>query len=430
MPEESDLLDLVVQWEDLRAAGRTISAEELCRDCPELLDRVKDRLEALRQSGQGAGGRAGAALYDSADPRFRGEEPALFATVTLGRWPSIPGYQIIDELSQGGMGIVYKARQIGLERMVAIKTMLPGGPGGPGGEEQRARFLREAKLMAMLQHPNILPIYEVGEYHGLPFLAMEYVDGGTLSQLLGGKPMPPRQAAQLTAVLARAVHVPTCGVIHRDLKPANVLLAADGTPKIGDFGLAKCFESPTDHTRTGTLLGTPSYMAPEQLGEGAAKVGPPVDVYALGATFYELLSGRPPFLADNALDTLQLVRSQEPISLRRWQPKMPADLDTICLKCLEKDPRRRYPRPRRWPTIWTLSARRADRCPPGRTRSSAAVAGVVRPHAAALIAAGVWCLRSSWRWCFRSTVALPASWTAPTPNTGRCWRPRNGSAGS
>jgi predicted Ser/Thr protein kinase len=341
MPEESDLLDLVVQWEELRAAGRTISAEDLCRDCPELLDRVKDRLQAL--------GRMDKVLKDEVPPppatiTFDHDSPLKSPSacaVTMGRWPSIPGYQIVEELSQGGMGIVYKARQLGLERMVAIKTMLPGGP---AGEEQRARFLREAKLMAMLQHPNILPIYEVGQYQGIPFLTMEYADGGTLSQSLGGKPMPPRQAAELTAVLARAVHYAhQRGVIHRDLKPANVLLTVDGTPKIGDFGLAKCFESPTDHTRTGALLGTPSYMAPEQLGDGSVKAGPPVDVYALGATLYELLSGRPPFLADNALDTLQLVRLQEPVSLRRWQPKMPADLDTVGLKCLEKDPRRRYP---------------------------------------------------------------------------------------
>ncbi len=194
-------------------------------------------------------------------------------------------------------------------------------------------------MMALLQHPNILPIYEVGQDEKHPYLVMEYASGGTLSQSLGGKPMPPQKAAELAAVLARAVHCAHVhGVIHRDLKPSNVLLAADGTPKIGDFGLAKCFESPTDHTQTGQLLGTPSYMAPEQLGNAAAKLGPSVDVYALGATLYELLSGRPPFLADNPLHTLHMVRSQEPISLCRLQPKMPADLDTICLKCLEKEP--------------------------------------------------------------------------------------------
>jgi predicted Ser/Thr protein kinase len=341
MPEESELLNLVVQWEELRAAGRTVSAEELCRDRPELLDRLREHLETL--------GKIEKVLKDDppgppATITLTHDSPAkdpACSVVTMGRWLAIPGYQIIEELSHGGMGIVYKARQLGLERTVAIKTMLPGGP---VGDDQQARFLREAKLMAMLQHPNILPIYEVGQRQGLPFLAMEYADGGTLSQSLGGKPMPPRQAAELAAILARAVHYAhQRGVIHRDLKPANVLLAADGTPKIGDFGLAKCFESPTDHTRTGALLGTPSYMAPEQLGDGSAKAGPPVDVYALGATLYELLSGRPPFLADNPLDTLQMARTQEPVSLRRWQPKLPPDLDTIGLKCLEKDPRRRYP---------------------------------------------------------------------------------------
>jgi predicted Ser/Thr protein kinase len=341
MPMENDLLDLVIRWEELRAAGQTISPEELCRDRPDLLDRVREHLKAL--------GRVDNVLSDAtASLPLAGGMPGGAALANLSSqvpppttaWPSIPGYEIVEELNHGGMGVVYKARQIGLDRMVAIKTILPRGP---IGETHRARFLREAKMMALLQHPNLLPIYEVGQRQGQPFLVMEYVGGGTLSKSLDGKPMPPQKAAELAAVLARAVHFAHAqGVIHRDLKPSNVLLAADGTPKIGDFGLAKCFDSPSDHTQTGQLLGTPSYMAPEQLGDASAKVGPSVDVYALGATLYELLSGRPPFLADNPLDTLQMVRLQEPIPLSRWQPKIPVDLDTICLKCLEKDPRRRY----------------------------------------------------------------------------------------
>ena len=341
MPQEDDLLDLVVRWEELRLAGQAVSAEELCRDCPELLAPLKERLQTLGKMDSVPSAPPTPLSSTETTLHYDPSVKSSPTRVTLPRrWPTIPGYEIVEELNQGGMGIVFKARQIGLDRMVAIKTILPRSP---AGGEQHVRFLREAKLMALLQHPNILPIYEVGEQQGTPFLVMEYIDGGTLSQLLDGKPMPPQKAAELAAVLARAVHCAHLhGIIHRDLKPANVLLMADSAPKIGDFGLAKCFESPTDHTRTGALLGTPSYMAPEQLGDGAAKIGPPADIYALGATLYELLGGRPPFLADNALDTLHMVRSQEPVSLRRWQPKMPADLDTICLKCLEKDPRRRY----------------------------------------------------------------------------------------
>ena len=197
--------------------------------------------------------------------------------------------------------------------------------------------------MALLQHPNIVQIHEIGEQGEHPFLVMEYVEGKSLAASLAGKPLPPCKAAELLTVLGRAVQAAhEHGIIHRDLKPGNILLSANGTPKICDFGLAKHFENPGDQTRTGQLVGTPSYMAPEQVQGNHGAQGPAVDVYSLGAVLYEILTGRPPFLADNPLDTMQLVTNQEPVPPRRWQPKTPGDLETICLRCLAKDPRKRY----------------------------------------------------------------------------------------
>jgi tRNA A-37 threonylcarbamoyl transferase component Bud32 len=267
------------------------------------------------------------------------EPPCAPSRAQLEAWPAIPHFEILAELGRGGMGVVFKARQIALERIVALKTILPQAV---FREEQRQRFVAEAKAMALLQHPNIVQIYEIGQQGEHPFFVMEYVEGKNLSASLAGQPWPPRKAAELLAVLARAVHSAHAhGIIHRDLKPNNVLLAEDGTPKICDFGLARHFENVADQ-QAGALAGTPSYMAPEQvLGDRGAQ-GPAVDVYALGAVLYETLTGRAPFLADNPLDTMQLVVSQAPVPPRQWQPKTPRDLETICLKCLAKEPRRRY----------------------------------------------------------------------------------------
>jgi hypothetical protein len=237
------------------------------------------------------------------------------------------------------MGIVYKARHAALKRLVALKLLLPGGTANAPLD----RFRAEAEAVARLQHPNIVQIFEVGAAGGRPYLALEFVEGGNLECHLGGKPMPPRQAAELLRTLARAVHhAHRHGIIHRDLKPENVLLAADGTPKVTDFGLAKQTDDSSVRTRTGAILGTPCYMAPEQADGRIRDVGPATDVYALGAMLYEFLTGRPPFQAASVLDTLEQVRTQEPVPPSRLLPKVPRDLETICLKCLEKDPRRRY----------------------------------------------------------------------------------------
>jgi eukaryotic-like serine/threonine-protein kinase len=261
--------------------------------------------------------------------------------------PAIPGYEVIEELGRGGMGVVYKARQLGLNRTVALKMVLAGAHADP---ELLARFRSEAEAGARLRHPNIVQIYEVGAAAGLPFLALEYVGGGSLARWLGGTPLPPRAAAGLVETLARAVQTAhEQGIVHRDLKPANILLDGPGprptdpgTPKVADFGLAKLLDEEDSRTRTGAVLGTPSYMAPEQALGRTGDVGPAADVYALGAILYECLVGRPPFKAASAVETLEQVRSQEPVPPRRLQPAVPRDLDTVCLKCLSKEASRRY----------------------------------------------------------------------------------------
>jgi len=265
--------------------------------------------------------------------------------------PEIPGYEILSPLGQGGMGVVYRARQTGLNRLVALKLIRWGAR---ADADDLARFQTEAEAAAHLQHPNIVQVHEVGNAAAGPFVSLEFVAGGSLDRFLAGVPQPPRIAARVVQVLARAMHhAHERGILHRDLKPANILLAdpADVSPaekdalpwlpKIADFGLAKRLEADSAHTQTGVVLGTPSYMAPEQ---AAAKknIGPAVDTYALGAILYEFLTGRPSFRAATAWDTVQQVISDEPVSPHRLQSKTPIDLETICLKCLEKDPARRY----------------------------------------------------------------------------------------
>lgn len=267
----------------------------------------------------------------------------------------LPGYEVLGELGRGGMGVVYKGRQSRLNRLVALKLMQPG-IGATG--EAVDRFKAEAEAVAALQHPHIVQIYDIIEHAGTLVCALEFVAGGSLADRLGGQPLPPREAVELVATLARAVqHAHDRGIIHRDLKPANILLSgspvdvAAGTPmpqqlavpKITDFGLAKRLDRGDGPTRTGAVLGTPCYMAPEQAQGKPGGVGPWTDIYALGAILYECLTGRPPFRDETAMATLLQVVNDPPMPPRRINPQIPPATEAICLRCLEKVPAKRYP---------------------------------------------------------------------------------------
>jgi WD40 repeat protein/predicted Ser/Thr protein kinase len=254
--------------------------------------------------------------------------------------PTVEGYRIERELGRGGMGVVYLAWQSLLNRAVALKMVLAGAR---APQEAVARFLAEAQAIARVRHPSVVEVYAVGEHEGRPFFAMEYVGGGTLAARLGGIPLAARDAASLVESLARGVHhAHQLGVVHRDLKPSNVLLGEDGSAKVADFGLAKLTGSESGLTLSNSVLGSPSYMAPEQADGRNHDVGPAADVYALGTILYESITGRPPFRATTVLETLALVKSAEPVAPCRLQPSLPRDLETVCLKCLAKSPPRRY----------------------------------------------------------------------------------------
>ncbi len=266
---------------------------------------------------------------DSGDPRAR-----------MPR--DVGGFQIIKILGRGGMGVVYKAHQKKLGRDVALKMVLAGAH---ASAEQLLRFTSEARAVAHLQHPNIVQIFEVGEHDGLPFFCLEYVEGESLDKQLASKPLPADEAARTMETLCRAMqYAHDHGVLHRDLKPANVLFGSDGTPKVTDFGLAKRLEDVDDSssTRTGTIMGTPSYMSPEQASGRVHELGPATDQYSLGAMLYEFMIGRPPFLAAKAFETIMQVIREEPIPPRQIQSRLPVDLETICLKALQKEPDKRY----------------------------------------------------------------------------------------
>ncbi len=253
--------------------------------------------------------------------------------------PKILGYEIVRPLGRGGMGVVYEARQIALNRTVAIKTILAA----QADDRMLARFHREAEAVAQLNHPNIAQIHEVGDMGAVPFFAMEFVEGGSLADHLRRNSMSMTEVAELVKSLAEAIHFAHENhVIHRDLKPDNVLMTSEGTPKLTDFGLAKRMDHDTGQTRSGAVLGTPSYMAPEQAAGEIDKFGPQTDVYGLGAVLYELLTGRPPFRAQTPIETVRQVIDEEPVTVRVLESKVPRDLETICLKCLEKEPNRRY----------------------------------------------------------------------------------------
>src|SRR5262245_37831984 len=254
--------------------------------------------------------------------------------------PRVVGdYEMLAEIARGAMGVVFKARQRSVNRVVALKMILSGGLAGPGDVQ---RFRVEAEAAANLDHPHILPVYEVGEHDGRPFFSMKLADGGTLAERVPDLVQHPRAAAELVAKLARAVHhAHQRGILHRDLKPANVLLDAGGEPLVADFGLAKRTDADSGVTQSGAIVGTPSYMAPEQ-ARGSKAITTAADVYALGAILYELLAGRPPFQAETVMETVLQMLERPPDHPRAANPRADRDLSAVALKCLEKDPADRY----------------------------------------------------------------------------------------
>jgi serine/threonine-protein kinase len=336
MSSAGQVTEVLLRWQELRGQGRAVSVEELCRDCPHLTEEIRREIRALEAMYH---------LLDRAAPNAADQLPTLAARTGapaggLERL-SPPGYEVLGELGRGGMGVVYKARQSGLNRVVALKTLRAGGRATP---PELARFRAEAEAVARLRHPNVVQIYDIGEHDGVPFLCLELVEGGSLATELARAPRSPREAARLLEALARAVHhAHEQGIVHRDLKPANVLLAADGTPKLTDFGLAKLLDSVCGQTQSEVVLGTPAYMAPEQAAGQSKQVGPAADVYALGAILYECLTGRPPFRGDDRLELLLQVLEREPDAPRLHNRGVEPALEAICLKCLEKAPADRYP---------------------------------------------------------------------------------------
>ena len=317
--------------------------------------------------------------------RTRQDEPDLTA---IEHWPNLPGYEILGVLGRGGMGVVYQARHLALHRLVALKHL----QSGTGSRLARSRV--EAEALAGLHHPHIVQIHEIVETESGLFLSLELVEGGSLAAYLEGKPQAPLATARLMETVARAMqHAHARGIVHRDLKPANILLStsprvevvaephagssktspAQGTltafvPKIADFGLAKRLKAPPGATRDGDVIGTPSYMAPEQAAGKGESIGPAADIYSLGVILYEMVTGRVPLQGPSTLQTLVMVCEREPLPPRKIQPGLPRDLETICLTCLQKDPARRYRSAGIWPRTCAAS-RRTNPSGPGRRRS-------------------------------------------------------------
>ncbi len=328
---------ILADYLEARRLGRAPDREDLLRRHPNLADELRSFF-----ADQDGFGRVAGHIEPQVLPQPAPEQAPTLAPGEVAAGPALGtvryfgDYELLEEIARGGMGVVYKARQVSLNRTVALKMILAGQFASP---EDVQRFQREAEAAANLDHPNVVPIYEVGEHQGQHYFSMKLIEGGSLASR--SMPLPGRQAAELVATVARAVHhAHQRGVLHRDLKPGNILLDAQGQPHVTDFGLARRVDG-GQHTRTGSIVGTPSYMPPEQArGEKVLTTG--VDVYSLGAILYEMLTGRPPFRAATPLDTLLQVLDRDTEPPRKVDPRIDRDLETICLKCLEKDAARRY----------------------------------------------------------------------------------------
>ena len=321
---------LAVLTESLRG-GSHPEVDRLALEHPDLADELRELWAAVEIAETfGAGLAEG---FEAAPP----DPPTLAANDRLG------DCVLLGELGRGGMGVVYRARQVGLGRDVALKRLRAGASATPA---DLARFRAEAGAAARLSHPNIVPLYSVESHAGEPYFLMRLVEGTTLARLLADGPLPAVEAARVLAPVCRAIqYAHEQGVLHRDVKPSNILIDGDGRPHVSDFGLAKRVDVDPGETLTqpGAILGTPSYMAPEQAAPGRGPPGPPADVYALGAVLYQALTGRPPFLAPSPFETILLVLEEDPVPPRALNPRAGGDLEMVALKCLQKSPALRYP---------------------------------------------------------------------------------------
>jgi serine/threonine protein kinase len=359
VPDSERLTELLLVWESRRADGESVDVSAICENYPELAESLRELIGRIVSVEQALG------MTTYHDPRANRADHLLRNEPS--NLPQIAGYEIQEVLDQGGMGVVYKARQIELQRIVALKMMHEFHL----SDRRISRFRVETEAVAKIQHPNIVQIFESGESDGRPWFSMEFVPGGSLKDHISkaqpvsnlgardGKTTQPvsnlgardgkttqleaRESAELVLTLAIAVHAThEQGIVHRDLKPSNVLLTSTGMPKLADFGLAKHLDAESENTRTGEIIGTPNYMAPEQAEGASDLIGPAVDVYAVGTILYEMLVGKPPFDSPTALEALRRVTSEEPTFPNEARNKIPRDLQLICLKCLQKKPHERY----------------------------------------------------------------------------------------
>jgi len=314
-----------------------MTAEGQCPHCGREL--TAESIEGLCPCCVACGLLNGEPVVSGQGPEARVQKSAAANRSPLAR--SFGDYELLEEIARGGMGVIYKARQKSLNRLVAVKMLLGGGHVGP---KFRQRFSTEAEAAAQFHHPNIVAVHEVGEHEGMPFFSMDYVDGPDLERMTGHQPIAVERAARYVRTIAKAIHYAhQHGILHRDLKPSNVLVDSDDRVQITDFGLAKVLTSDTGLTQTGQMLGSPHFLPPEQVRMKRGTVGPASDVYGAGSILYYLLTGRPPFVAEELPDVLEQVLKAEPVRPRLLNPSVPRAVEIICLKCLEKDPQLRYP---------------------------------------------------------------------------------------
>ncbi|MEM6363118.1 MAG: serine/threonine-protein kinase [Planctomycetota bacterium] len=335
--QEQRLADVVAELTDQVCRGQIVDFDAACRDNPDLADELRRLWGAiLITDTAGAAAEESPAQHDTQS----GSDESSNRWRSLRLPTTIGDYELLEEIGRGGMGVVFRARQRSLDREVAMKMILRGRL---ASDADLQRFLAEASATASLEHPSIVPVYEVGDIEGRPFFSMKFIEGQTLAQRIAQGPMPPREAARIVSEIASGLAVAhDAGVLHRDLKPSNILIANDGPAMITDFGLAKQVGAKVDLTRTGMLVGTPAYMSPEQAGGRRSDVGPASDLFSLGSVLYFALTGRPPFVADTPMELVMLVMEQDPTPPRALRPTVDRDLEMIVIRCLQKPADLRY----------------------------------------------------------------------------------------